>query len=292
MTWNGNPPCAFVPNWPIPQAADPAGRIVVEATGGQSEALVGHLVDSILQIKIGVKPECHWLVGGATSLGQDTSHQQKPDEAFARIAPGQPPRTPGEPLPIYVSYAWGAESDALVDAFARRLPASFQLIRDKTAMRTGDWISTFMRDIGRAERVLVVLSEKYLNSVYCMRELLYLYNTSLGERAAFLERAVVLTLGDGLKFSRAADRLPYARYWQKEEKKLDEMLTDFDRLSIGDADRAEQLAIKDFAHRVSDILSWVSDTLMPRATPLSHAALDDAVKLFHQRATGKAASSV
>ena len=90
-----------------------------------------------------------------------------------------------EPLPVYVSYAWGGESDALVDSFARRLPPQFQLIRDKTAMRAGDWISTFMRDIGRAERVLVVVSEKYLKSVYCMRELLHLYNASLGERANF-----------------------------------------------------------------------------------------------------------
>ena len=59
---------------------------------------------------------------------------------------------------IYVSYAWGGESDELVDEFEQRLPKPFKLIRDKSAMRPGDWISNFMAEIGRAELVLVVLS--------------------------------------------------------------------------------------------------------------------------------------
>jgi internalin A len=271
---------------------DPSGRIIVEARGGQVEYLVEHLIDSILQIKIGAEPEVHWTLGGAKSSSQVASEEGKPDEAFARIAPGYPPLLAGEPLPVYVSYAWGGESDRLVNDFARRLPQQFRLIQDKTTMRAGDWISRFMRDIGRAERVLVVLSEKYLKSVYCMRELLHIYHASLGERANFSERVVVLTLDD-LKFSRAADRLGYARYWQEEEeKKLNGILKHLDRLSIGDADRAEQLAIKDFGYRVSDILSWISDTLMPRATSLSQEALDRAVELFQRRATGGTAGGI
>jgi len=63
-----------------------------------------------------------------------------------------------------------------VDEVGQRLPADrFEFRRDKTHMRTGDWISHFMAEIGRADRVLVVLSDKYLRSPNCMRELLHLY---------------------------------------------------------------------------------------------------------------------
>ncbi len=270
-----------------PTGTDPAGRIIVEATGGQSQALVSHLVESVLQINIGAKPEPRWIRSGLSSPSLNKGEQQKSGEPFAHIAPGQPPQAPGEPLPVYVSYAWGSESDALVDAFAQQLPKPFRLIRDKAAMRPGDWISIFMREIGRADRVLIVLSEKYLRSVYCMRELLYLYQTSLGERTDFLNRVVVLTVGDTLKFSRASERAAHVLYWQEEDKKLDVILSQLDRISISDADRAEQLAIKDFAHRVSDILSWVSDTLMPRASGSSNESLDAALALLQQRTAEK-----
>ena len=262
---------------------DPAGCIIIEATGAQSQALVSHLVESVLQINIGAKPVPRWIHGSPSAPGLNQLEPQKPGEAFAQIAPGQPPRLPGEPLPVYVSYAWGGESDALVDTFVQQLPESFTLIRDKTAMRPGDWIPTFMRHIGRGDHVLVVLSEKYLQSVYCMRELLYLYQTSLGERADFLDRVVVLTVGDTLKFSRAADRAAHALYWQEEDKKLDLTLSQLERISISDADRAEQRAIKDFAHHVSDILSWVAGTLMPKASGASQESIDAAVALLQQR---------
>jgi internalin A len=128
-----------------------------------------------------------------------------------------------------------------------------------------------------------------LRSVYCLRELLYLYQTSLGDRADFLDRVIVLTVGDTLKFSRASERAAHVLYWQQEEKKLDVILSQLDRISISDADRAEQLAIKDFAHRVSDILSWVADTLMPRSGVSGQESLDAALALFQQRLAQKSA---
>jgi hypothetical protein len=40
----------------------------------------------------------------------------------------------------------------------------WNIIRDKNAMRSGDLISGFMKRIGLADRVIVVLSDKYLHS--------------------------------------------------------------------------------------------------------------------------------
>lgn len=48
------------------------------------------------------------------------------------------------------------------------------------------------------------------------------------------------------------------------------------------ADREEWLAIQDFQHRVSDIMAWVADVLMPRGA----AGLDAAIALLDTRRDG------
>ncbi len=189
----------------------------------------------------------------------------------------------GEAQPVYLSYAWGGKSDALVDEFERRLPKNFKLIRDKSAMWPGDWISRFMADIGRADLVLVLLSDKYLRSVYCMRELLHLFNTSLGDRDRLMQRMVPLVVGE-LKCARARDRDPYVTHWEEEHATVDALLTRRGWSSVGEADREEWLAIQDFQHRISDMLAWVADTLMPRGTELRTTGIDAAIDLLQQRA--------
>jgi hypothetical protein len=49
--------------------------------------------------------------------------------------------------------------------------AGWNIIRDKNAMRSGDLISDFIKRIALADHVIVVLSDKYLHSTYCMTEL-------------------------------------------------------------------------------------------------------------------------
>jgi hypothetical protein len=54
--------------------------------------------------------------------------------------------------------------------------------------------------------------------------------------------------------------------------------------SVGGADREEGLTIQDFQHRISDMLAWVADTLMPRGTELHSKGIDAAIDLLRQRA--------
>lgn len=63
-------------------------------------------------------------------------------------------------------------------------------------MRPGDLISGFMKRIGLADHVIVVLSDKYLRSPYCMTELHYIYQRSFGEKEDFLYRIFPLRLTD------------------------------------------------------------------------------------------------
>ena len=115
-----------------------------------------------------------------------------------------------------------------------------------------------------------------------MRELLHLHNSSLGEKDAFLRKLVPLTLGD-LQIARARDRAGYIQYWKRENEKTEARFAGLDFYSIGAEDRAEMLAMKDFQHRVPDMLAWVADTLMPRGTELHSQGIDAAIELLLQR---------
>src|SRR5690349_5903289 len=105
---------------------------------------------------------------------------------------------------IFVSYAWGDDSSAaaekrteIVDRLCEtREKDGWHIIRDKTDMRPGDLISRFMKRIGLADHMIVVLSDKYLRSPYCMTELYYIYQRSIGEKEEFLRRIVPLRLDD------------------------------------------------------------------------------------------------
>ncbi len=156
--------------------------------------------------------------------------------------------------------------------------ASFILKRDKKQLVPGDRISKFMREIGRGGSVLVVLSEKYLRSTYCMGELLELYRSSQGEPEQFLNRIVVLT-AENLKLSGAEDRLPVVLAWQEKARRLKDAISKVDPVNISAADRLEFFTAESLAHSASEILSWVGDTLMPRGSE----GIDAAIRLLVER---------
>jgi internalin A len=256
---------------------DPSGQgggwISVETTGANAAALAREVVESIERINIGKKPEVKWM-SGEPSETRRLPGDDNGQEPFANLTPGPVPRAADAPIPVYVSYAWEPASQAFVDEVGQRLPADrFEFRRDKTHMRNGDWISDFMAEIGRADRVLVVLSDKYLRSPNCMRELLHLFQHSQGDRADLMGRVVAVMPVD-LKIGRAVDRAPYVRHWRDEYVALAAAYKDLGFAALGVQDREEWLAIQDFQHRVSDIMAWVADVLMPRGAEGLDAVLE------------------
>ena len=78
----------------------------------------------------------------------------------------------------------------------------------------GESISKFMQRIGRADRVFVVLSDRYLRSPYCMFELFEVWRNCRREEAEFVQRVRAYTL-PGTNISRPRDRLQYAIHWKE-----------------------------------------------------------------------------
>ena len=85
-----------------------------------------------------------------------------------------------------------------------------------------------MKRIGWADHVIVVLSDKYLHSPYCMTELYGIYQRSVGEKEDFLRRIIPLALDDA-RFGTWRDRDSYAAHWETEFKEMEQA---FRRLGV------------------------------------------------------------
>jgi len=173
---------------------------------------------------------------------------------------------------VYVSYAWGDDSSEqarrrseVVDRLCQRLAQEgWSVLRDNNVMRPGELISGFMKRIGRADHVIVVLSDKYLQSTYCMTEFHSIYQRSLEEKEDFLRRIIPLTLGD-VQISTRDDRLAYAQRWKRAFERLDADFADPERRQLlGEGDFAEYRAMRQWYMQLSDMLRHINDVLHPR----------------------------
>jgi internalin A len=109
-----------------------------------------------------------------------------------------------------------------------------------------------------------------------MRELLYLYQRSLGDKESLLRRIVPVTMPNAAIES-VLERHEYARYWRQQCTAVEESGRSLGDLSQGDATRRELLLMYDFKHHVVDMLTWVHDVLMPRAGKVGDQEIADAV---------------
>ena len=120
---------------------------------------------------------------------------------------------------VFVSYAWTAESSAIVDRLDAALKEhGIRLRRDREEVRYKDSIREFMRRIGQGRCVVIVISEKYLKSENCMFELL-----EIARAKGFRARIFPIVLSDANVY-KATGRVRYVRHWEDEIRALDEAL--------------------------------------------------------------------
>ena len=166
-----------------------------------------------------------------------------------------------------MSFAWGDDSsqeaqqrteivDRLCETFDKE---GWHIPRDTTAVRSGDLISGFMKRIGQADHVIVVLSDKYLRSPYCMTELDSIYQRSVGEKEEFLRRIIPFVLADtGARISTPEERVEHAKHWKARYLKLKSKL---DYLSVEDFRLYQDM--KRWHVDVGNMLSYINDVLVP-----------------------------
>lgn len=169
-----------------------------------------------------------------------------------------------------VSYTWGdttpecRERENVVDDLCAKAAAEGRLIlRDKDVLKVGDSISAFEHRIGNAQRVFVILSDKYLKSPHCMYELRDIWRTSRQEGPAFLDRVRLFTLGDAAIWE-TIDRIRYAAYWKKRHDELEALVHENGLGILGTHGAADFERMGEFYRQVGDILATFADRVQPR----------------------------
>jgi hypothetical protein len=122
-----------------------------------------------------------------------------------------------------------------------------------------------LKRIGLADHVIVILSDKYLHSIYCMTELHSIYQRSVGEKEAFLRRIIPVVLGDA-QIGTWRDRVAYAQHWRAEFEEMQQHFKD-----LGEVDFRLYKAMQEWHNRIGDMLAYVNDVLTPHG-------FDDIVK--------------
>ena len=117
---------------------------------------------------------------------------------------------------IYISYAWGGESEEFVNNLDRTLQEKgVTIIRDKRDLGYKGLIKDFMERIGRGKSVIAVISDKYFKSRNCMFELV-----QVAKNENFYDRIFPIVLSDA-KIYDPSDRADYVLHWQAESHKLE-----------------------------------------------------------------------
>jgi hypothetical protein len=166
---------------------------------------------------------------------------------------------------VFVSYAHGDDTvagrlrDTLFTQLCASLVAWAWAVRcDVNAMCAGYSISEFTKKIGSADRVIVIVTEKYLRSDWCILELFYLQQHALGDKKRFQDHVVPVVLDDA-KIDTANYRHVHVLYWQSRLADL-EMFGDH----LSDHERELVRLLKQGPKALSDILSWLADPKAPR----------------------------
>lgn len=131
---------------------------------------------------------------------------------------------------IAISYAWKAKGGRkfknAVDRLCEELRnAGFEVIRDVDEVKFGADLQKFMRKIGRAGKICVFLSQAYLQSEYCMYELLTAFRRESDEPAKLARKLRVFLLPDVLPYKKktAKERRLLGAFWNAEIKKIQEL---------------------------------------------------------------------
>lgn len=117
---------------------------------------------------------------------------------------------------IYISHAWGGESEKVVQEIYRKCTeVGLNVTLDRKDLGYRESITTFMQNLGCADAIILVVSNKYLHSEYCMYELLQIY-----ENKNILQRIFPVVL-DEVSIAKSTERLDLVKYWENETENLE-----------------------------------------------------------------------
>ncbi len=198
-----------------------------------------------------------------TTPATQPSAPSKPDPQQGDSATATPPssHTPA----IYFSYAWGdgeetGESrEEIVNQLYESLKKDgFNLKRDKMDLGYRGLISEFMREIGKSDLIVVVISDKYLRSPFCMHELNEIFRNSREEQAEFARRIFPIR-AESLKMSDPHVLKTYLKHWAEEENKWADLVKDPELKKLGEGPLKQYVRIQKINENFGDLFVFLQD---------------------------------
>lgn len=128
---------------------------------------------------------------------------------------------------VFISYAWGGESEKMADQVDEALQAAgLNVTRDKRDVGYKGRIQDFMRQLGRGSAVVVILSDKYLHSENCMFEL-----TEIAKNGKFYDRIFPIIMPDA-NFYKVTERMKLVKHWQDQLAEINATAKELDMDNI------------------------------------------------------------
>ncbi len=117
---------------------------------------------------------------------------------------------------VYVSYARKTDKDQpVVDKLRTACKnKNIELKVDEDQIKYGESIQEYMNDLSAGRHIIVILSDAYFKSEYCMGELLGIFRNE-----QFQKRVHPIVL-QGTKLYKPADRPQYYKHWDDEKRNL------------------------------------------------------------------------
>ena len=168
----------------------------------------------------------------------------------------------GDNHQVYISYAWGGESERIVNELDADLQTrGILVVRDKRDLGFKGMIRDFMQQIGRGHAIIVVISDKYLKSPNCMFELV-----EIAKNKDLYDRVFPIVLGDADIYN-PVNRIKYIKHWEEKLKELDEAMRSVSSANLQGM-RDEIDSYDEIRDNVSNLTFFLKD--MNTLTPEMH----------------------
>ena len=155
---------------------------------------------------------------------------------------------------IYISHAWEPQSDEVLYPLVERLSQEkFNIVYDHKDLGYGGSISKFMDDLAESEAIILIVSNKYLKSEYCMYELLKIY-----EQKGIQNRIYPIVLPE-VSIAKSTDRLNLVKYWEKESKELMQKIKELDDITFLEGITDDLNLYKSIRNRIAKLTHILKD---------------------------------
>lgn len=193
------------------------GRVIVRVWGEHPDDVVAALTQVVNESAGRREPK--WVTARADGRREADGAALRRGES----APPLVPVVPVDPRPVVaISYKHGNDEDEAGrarGAFVENLHATMEgwryaVIRDVKELANGGLIRPFIRKIACTRRVVIVLTDGYLRSMYCMLELQAIFHRATTDPDTFQDSIVPCVLETDLDIFTEDGRDWWLRYWE------------------------------------------------------------------------------